>query len=166
MWKISVTAVVAAVLGACASSSPQGDDHPPAREPGDSHRAAPVEPTQALMVCVIRERKVELVRATLDPVTGDTLVEGSRPTYIYPAMAPPFADETAWFVEKAPIVVDGRRYFMYGLRNAFLPGDVTQVGHYNGIPMFALTEEARGSPEMLLIPVRPGCEFQPYNYSG
>jgi hypothetical protein len=39
--------------------------------------------------------------------------------------------------------------------------EVTRTADFQGVPVFA-EAGATGATEVLYVPVRPGCEFQPY----
>jgi hypothetical protein len=57
--------------------------------------------------------------------------------------------------------VMNRRYVKYGLPRVLGVNEVTRVGEFQGVPIFA--EAGRTAPyEVIYVPVRPGCEFQPY----
>uniref|UniRef100_UPI0016644E53 hypothetical protein n=1 Tax=Staphylococcus aureus TaxID=1280 RepID=UPI0016644E53 len=59
------------------------------------------------------------------------------------------------------LILDGRRYVKYGLPRALGPGDVTPVGEYRGVPVYAQRgAEQAGAVRLLLV--RPECIFQPY----
>jgi hypothetical protein len=49
----------------------------------------------------------------------------------------------------------------YGLPRVLGVNEVTRMGDYMGVPVFAETG-ATGATEVIYLPVRPGCEFQPY----
>jgi hypothetical protein len=38
--------------------------------------------------------------------------------------------------------------------------EVARAGDFQGVPIFAEAGQAR--PDVIYLPVRPGCEFQPY----
>ncbi|HEX8272093.1 MAG TPA: hypothetical protein VF615_05545, partial [Longimicrobiaceae bacterium] len=41
--------------------------------------------------------------------------------------------------------------------------EVSRTGEYQGVGVFT-EASATGTPDVIYIPVRPGCEFQPYQY--
>jgi len=57
--------------------------------------------------------------------------------------------------------VNGRRYVKYGLPRVLGVNEVTRTADYMGVPVFA-EAGATAATEVLYVPVRPGCEFQPY----
>jgi hypothetical protein len=54
----------------------------------------------------------------------------------------------------------GRRFVKYGLARVLGVNEVTRVGDHMGVPVFAEMGQTR--PDVIYVPVRPGCEFQPY----
>ena len=54
-----------------------------------------------------------------------------------------------------------RTWVKFGVTRVIQPPQLQRVGEVNGTPLFA--EAGRESPfEVVYVPVRPGCEFQPY----
>jgi len=72
-----------------------------------------------------------------------------------------YAANATWFINNEPITFNNRRYVKYGLPRVLGVSEVTRGGDYQGVGVF--TEAgATGAPEVIYLPVRPGCEFQPY----
>jgi len=125
----------------------------------------PLTPVRdTVVVCVVRDRDIRLEQAEQDPESGDTLVQGAPSGPIYARYAPPYADAAEWFVRKDLVDFRSRKYVWNGPRLAFPPDSVKRIGEFKGIPLFALAKELPGDVGMLLVPVEPGCEFQPYYY--
>jgi hypothetical protein len=87
---------------------------------------------------------------------GDTTVNGQP----IPATTG-YAAGATWYINNEPITVNGRRYVRYGLPRVLGVNEVTRSADYMGVTVFS-EAGAQGTPEVLYIPVRPGCEFQPY----
>lgn len=68
-----------------------------------------------------------------------------------------------WFVQREPIMFEGRRFVWNGPTVVLPPREVKPVAVLHGITLFAESEQA-GSVGILLVPVSPGCAFQPYYY--
>ncbi len=117
--------------------------------------------TMDLRVCVEQDGALTEVVAQYDPAIGDTTVAGRPFAEAYPSSAPTYAAGTAWFVGNEPIELDGRDYQKYGLPRVLGVADVVRAGEYRGTTLFS--EE--GNTEMVYVPVRTGCEFQPYQRS-
>lgn len=118
---------------------------------------------RGVRVCVVQGAGLGEVEAIMDPATGDTLVGGRRFAQAFPATAPDYAAGEAFFINNAPITVMNRRYVKYGLPRVVAPGEVTRTGEYEGVGVFTEAGIA-GTPEVVYVPVRPGCELQPYRH--
>jgi hypothetical protein len=109
-----------------------------------------------IRVCVVENGALREVRAMYNTQTGDTTVNGQP----IPATTG-YAAGATWYINNEPITVGGRRYVRYGLPRVLGVSEVTRTADYMGVPVFA-EAGALGTPEVLYVPVRPGCEFQPY----
>jgi len=109
---------------------------------------------------VVQNGTLMMVTAQYNTATSDTTVNGQRFATAYPATTG-YAAGATWFINNEPIMVNGRRYVKYGLPRVIGVNDVTRTGEFMGVPVFA---EAGATPttEVVYVPVRPGCEFQPY----
>lgn len=159
-------ATSAAVLGACGGA---------AREPAAVAPAAapppPVgqTPRADIVVCVVQDGELRMVQAQYDTRTGDTLVDGRPFAAAYPDTIG-YAAGAAWYVTNEHMSLNGKRYVKYGLPRVIGPHELTRAGEYRGVPLFAekgkavvQTEHGQTS-DFRYVPVRPGCEFQPYEY--
>jgi hypothetical protein len=116
----------------------------------------PPNPMREIRVCVVENGMLREVTAMYNTQNGDTTVNGQP----IPATAG-YAAGAAWFINNEAITVDGRRYVRYGLPRVLGVNEVTRSADYMGVPVFS-EAGAQGTPEVLYVPVRPGCEFQPY----
>jgi hypothetical protein len=116
--------------------------------------------TRDIRVCVVENGALREVTATYNTATGDTTVGGRPFASAYPATTG-YAAGQAWFINSEPITVMGRRYVKFGLPRVLGAGEVSRVGDHMGVPVFA-EAGATGTSEVIYLPVRPGCEFQPY----
>ncbi|HEX8693957.1 MAG TPA: hypothetical protein VF746_16155 [Longimicrobium sp.] len=85
----------------------------------------------------------------------------------HPAIARsgPYAADAPWYVSHEPIVYEGSLYVKYGLPRVLGVDELKRIGTFRGIPVFGEVE-ASTRPDVLYLPVRPGCEFHPYQISG
>jgi len=81
-----------------------------------------------------------------------------------PAAGEGYAESATWFVNSEPVTFMGRRYVKYGLPRVLGTGDVHAAGTVQGVTVFAEHAANAEHPEVIYVPVRPGCEFQPYQY--
>jgi len=120
----------------------------------------PPPATQDINVCVIQGGTLTSVTAQYNPATGDTTVNGQRFSDAYGTGAD-YAAGATWYINNDEITVNNRTYVKYGLPRVLGVTEVTRSGDYQGVGVF--TEAgATGTPEVIYVPVRPGCEFQPY----
>ena len=130
---------------------------------------APVTPpppapptTRTITICVVENGMLREVSATFTPSTGDTTVNNRAFRMAYPSSAPTYASGATWYINNDSITVADEEYVRFGVARVITPpSQLTRVGEFQGTPIFAQTGE--DSPqEVLYVPLRPGCEFQPY----
>ena len=114
-----------------------------------------------LTVCVVRNGVLADIQVSYDPATGDSLYEGRRFGDAFPTDSA-FAGSAAWYHATEPILVLNRMYVKFGLPRALRPGDLVLRGRYRGVPVYADVRDSHQPPYLLYLPVRPTCEFQPY----
>lgn len=114
--------------------------------------------TSELGVCVLQDHSLAEVTALYDPVEGDTIVQGRPFSEVYPTAAPAYAATTSWWRAGEPVEFEGNRYVKYGLPRVFSARELVRTGESRGIDVFVQP----GVANMINVPLRPGCEFQPY----
>lgn len=134
---------------------------PPPPPPPVTPPPPPPPPTQTIRVCVIEDGTLREVSATFNPATGDTTVNNRAFAQAYPTATPTYAAGATWYVNNETITVDGREYVKFGLPRIVGTTEVARVGDFQGTAVFA-EAGATGPHQVLYVPVRPGCEFQPY----
>ncbi len=128
--------------------------------PPPSPPSPPAPTAETINVCVVENGSLRGVPAQYASATGDTTVAGRAFAQAYPATEPPYAAGAAWFIQGDGITVDGRRYVKYGLPRVLGMHEVTRSAEHQGVPVF--TEGGAARADVVYVPVRPGCEFQPY----
>ncbi len=128
---------------------------PPIAPPPPPPPPPPANPMREIRVCVVEGGALREATAMYNTQTGDTTWTGG------PQSMTGYAAGAPWFINNEPVTVMGRRYVRYGLPRVLGINDVSRVADYQGIPVFA-EAGMTGTPEVLYVPVRPGCEFQPY----
>jgi hypothetical protein len=156
----SLAFLILATLAACvhATAPVAPPPTPPANLPAPVPEAPSLEP---LTVCVVRNGVLGEVPVSYDPATGDSLYEGRRFRDAFPTDST-FAASAAWYHAYEPIMMFRRRYVSYGLPRAMPPGSVVARGEYRGLTVY-VDSGASTTPPVLYLPVRPTCEFQPYD---
>jgi len=135
----------------------------PAPMPAPAPAPMPAPPaTREITVCVIQDGQIRNVTATFNPATNDTMVAGQRFRDAHPATAPTYAAGANWYVTTDQMRFNNREYVRFGVsRLITTPAQLTRVGEFQGTPIFA--EAGAMAPyQVLYVPLRPGCEFQPY----
>jgi hypothetical protein len=110
-----------------------------------------------IQVCVVENGMLRNMTVQYNTQTGDTTMNGQR---FSPSMTG-YAAGATWYINTEPIMIGGRRYVKYGLPRVLGVNEVTRTGEFQGVSVFAETG-ATGTPEVVYVPVRTGCEFQPY----
>lgn len=145
---------------------------PPPPPPAPVPVPVPVTPPPPVVenpirVCVIQGTALTDVDAIYVPSRGDTLVvvNGVRRPFaeVYPAVAPQYAASATWYVNNDRFTFMNRNYVKFGLTRVISPNELTRIGETQGVGVYAQPGMAT-PPDVIFVPVRPGCEFQPYQY--
>jgi hypothetical protein len=112
-----------------------------------------------LRICVIAGGSLTEVDLHYDPVTGDSTYQGRPVSLAFPVTAD-YAASHPWYADGEPIRFRGRRFVRYGEPRVLGVPEVARAGEYRGVGVY--TEPGDTAPAFVYLPVRPGCEFQPY----
>ena len=116
-----------------------------------------------IQVCVVGLRgNLTNISASYNTATGDTTIAGERFSTAYPGTTG-YAAGSTWYLNNDAITVNGRRYVKYGLPRVLSVNEVVRVGDHQGVAVFGEVGTTTAA-EIIYIPVRPGCEFQPYQF--
>lgn len=126
---------------------------------------APAPAEERIRVCVVEGTTLTEVDALYLPAEGDTVVmrNGMRRDFAdaYPTVAPSYAAGESWFLADDAVRVQNREYVKFGVPRIVPPTQLTRVADHNGVGLYA--ETGTSAPyQVLYIPLRPGCQFQPY----
>jgi hypothetical protein len=139
----------------------------PAPAPPPAPVAAPFPPPTAspviadpAMMCVIQNGKMTEIEVR----AGNRTKEGRRIEDAFP-LDSTYAANADWYRDRRPIHVAGRTYVTYGLVRILGITDVVPVATYHGVTVFAEPRYGAAA-EVIYLPMRPGCEFQPYQLAG
>lgn len=145
----------------------------PAAQPDTAPAPPPLEkrvmviadsPWRRIRTCVMEDGMPREVTVQYNTVTGDTIMNERPLAEAYPLTAA-FAAEAPWFVDHLPIAVDGYTYVHYALPRILSPGEIVPLGRsYQGVPLYGEPGEQRVPPSVIFVPLRPGCEFQAYQW--
>lgn len=115
-----------------------------------------------LSVCVLEGNRLRAVQTVYDPATGDTLY-GGRPFRAAFPDAVGYAGNKRWYVDNEPILWESRRYEKIGPPRVLSPDRVRVAGQHGGVVLFAEAHTA-GTPDIIYVPTKPGCEFHQYHW--
>jgi hypothetical protein len=97
---------------------------------------------------------------------GDTTYQG-RPFHAAFPVDSTVALDAAWYRDNEPIAFARGRYVKYGLPRILGTTDVVPIGSFRGVTVFAEPiADRREKPDVIYLPVRPTCDFQPYEVTG
>ncbi len=84
------------------------------------------------------------------------------------SVAPParYAGMMRWYREDKPIELRRGRYTRVGQPVVKLKADLAPLEPYGGMPLFRAARDSSPVPDVIFAPIRPGCEFQAYQYEG
>ena len=104
-----------------------------------------------VMQCVIRNGRIETVALRVGETNAVAMPLDSG-----------YIANLEWFKTAEPLSFAGDHYIMYGLPRVVGSTDLEPINTFRGVTVFveAVTDHER--PEVIYLPTRPGCEFQPY----
>lgn len=110
-------------------------------------------------VCVVQDGNLTEVTARYNTTRGDTTYNGQPFSTAFPATTG-YAANAGWYINNEAITFNNRRYVKYGLPRVLGVTEVSRAGEVQGVSVFS--EGGNMNAEVIYVPVRPGCEFQPY----
>ncbi|HEY0065837.1 MAG TPA: hypothetical protein VGB46_00695 [Flavisolibacter sp.] len=114
--------------------------------------------------CIVEKGELKVIKADYNPTTGEKtiMVNGVRKKLdeVYTLEGAGYAAAKAWFINNEKITFLGKPYQKYGLPRVLGISEVKRLGENDGVSVFA--EPREGIPQVIYLPVRRGCEFQPY----
>lgn len=127
--------------------------------------AAPAQSApQKTKVCVIVNGELKTVEGSYDTQTGRHTVMINRvPKHIDSLHInnPDYAATAKWYINNEKLHVKGKTYSKYGLPRVLGVIEVQKWTIYKGVGVY-VEAGFTGIPEVIYIPVRSQCEFQPY----
>lgn len=160
---LALILLLAGTAAGCRSAARErGSDPAPVPPPPVPVTVIPSPPiVYPITVCLVEGGALREVPMTYNAATGDTLRDG-RPLHENEPTSTSYAAGAPWYIENALITLGEHRYLKYASPRVVASRELDKVGEYQGVPLFAQTAETARPPEILMVPVRPGCEFQPY----
>jgi hypothetical protein len=162
--RISSVLVLLSLTAACARH-PAPVPTPPAAP------AEPPSPSPAVGIigdpptyCVLVNGRLEMVELEVSS-RGDSAYRGTPIAQAFP-LDSTYAANAPWLRGLEPLALLGDHYVMYGLPRILGTTDVVPITTFRGVTVFAERGVDPTRPEVIYIPTRPGCVFQPYQRHG
>jgi hypothetical protein len=119
----------------------------------------PPTPPAVFRMCVVENGALREVEGQIG-AAGDSTANGRPFSEVYPATVG-YAASAEWYVPNGSIMFDGKSYDWFELSRIIPASDLTRIGEYRGLSVFSAVSAA-GAEGVIYLPVRRGCEFQPY----
>jgi hypothetical protein len=160
MRPIDLLAIVTICAG-CARHTPPAPAPAPPPTPIQP-RAVETAPTviRPFPVCVVADGGLREVLVDYVPATGDSLYQGRRFREVFPVNAQ-YAANAQWYMDNSAVSFDGRWFSKYGQPRPLAIHELTRIGEYRGVGVYSERAQIE-APAVIYLPLRPGCEFQPY----
>ncbi|HEX6037344.1 hypothetical protein [Longimicrobium sp.] len=117
---------------------------------------------RCIRICIVRNGGLVEIPARYNTATGDTMTMDSLPFSSAAPTTGEYASVAGWYVNGEPIRFRDRRYTKHGLGRVLAISEVQPAGTFRGVPVFAEAGDTTAAPRVIYVPVRTGCEFQPY----
>ncbi|HEU4886107.1 MAG TPA: hypothetical protein VFT45_27965 [Longimicrobium sp.] len=140
------------------SAAPAPSPLPTPEQPAVTMSDSPIRP---LTACVVRNGELAEVEFEYNLLTGDSVYQGVPFSRAFP-LENGYAGAARWYVDNLAIAYQpGPRFIKYGLPRPLRPDQITRIGEYDGVGVYG---EAGWTDfhDVIYLPVRPGCWFQPY----
>jgi hypothetical protein len=120
---------------------------------------------QKMSECVIENGTLKSIIIDYDPATGEKsiLIGGVRKSFeqVHPKEGKQYAASYNWYINNETIQFGAHKYVKYGLPRVLGTTEITKAGQYKSVNVY-VEAGFTGKPEIIYLPVRTGCEFQPY----
>jgi hypothetical protein len=120
---------------------------------------------QKMTECVIENGVLKNIEIDYNPATGDRsiVVNGVRKDFysVYPKTGAAYAEEQKWYINNETVTFNGKPYIKYGLPRILSTTEIEKAGSYKSVNVY-VESGVTGLAEVIYIPTRQGCEFQPY----
>jgi hypothetical protein len=114
--------------------------------------------------CVISNGVLKVIEVDYDPATGNkTVMVNNVKTPFEKAYdnKKDYAEGTTWFMNNEEVKLGAQTYVKYGLPRVLGVNEIQKSSTYQGVNVY-VEAGFTGVAEVIYIPVRRGCEFQPY----
>lgn len=116
--------------------------------------------------CVIEKGVLKIVEVDYNPADGERTITVNGITKkfydVYPQEGKEYASKAGWYINNEAVPYKGAKFVKYGLPRVLGSTEVVRSGEHGGVGIYTEAGLAAGQAEVIYIPVRSGCEFQPY----
>ncbi len=119
---------------------------------------------QQVNSCIIEKGVLKKVVTQYDNSTGEhsVIIDGIKKDFrTYSNNNPDYAVSADWYINSETISISGKLYSKYGLPRVIGVNEVVKITAYKGVGVYAEAGQQELG-EVIYIPVRADCEFQPY----
>jgi hypothetical protein len=158
---LRLAALCALLLAACAPHRPTAPPPPP-RAPE----------ARTVTTCVMSAGRLQKVEVQISQATGDTTFQGRPFASAFP-LTGDYAAGAAWYERNVPLPEEVRPqenargdYVKYGRPQVLSADTLMHVSTHEGVGVYMTHEDAWINDGIVWVPVRPGCWFHHYQFSG
>lgn len=155
--------IAALALAACAGGREVPAPAPsplPAAEPPPAV-TMPSLRIHTLRACLVQNGALTEVTFSYDILTGDSLYQGVPFSQAFP-LHDGYAAEARWFIDNEPIPFTRPwAHVKYGYPRVMGVHEIVRAGEHRGVGIYVAVGDTV-DPQVIYVPVRPGCLFQRY----
>lgn len=120
--------------------------------------------TRTVYRCVIENGVLKEIEVDYNTETGSLTYVRDGKTIDFEEMEnlKDYARKKPWYVNNEKISFGKYKYTKYGLPRVLGIGEITRTGSYDGVGIYVESASDETTPVLIYMPVRQGCEFQPY----
>lgn len=116
--------------------------------------------------CVIEKGVLKIVEVDYNPANGERTISVNGVTKkfydVYPQEGKEYASKAGWYINNEEVPYKTGKFVKYGLPRVLGSSEVVPTGEYGGVGIYTEAGVPENEAEVIYIPVRSGCEFQPY----
>lgn len=123
--------------------------------------------TRKTKVCLIHKGVLQEVEGTYNNQTGEhkVMLDGvAKDVEQLHVDNPDYAQSVSWYINNDSLKIEGSAYVKYGLPRILATNEVRKYTSYKGVGVYIDAAE-KNLTDVIYIPVRGQCEFQPYQRS-
>lgn len=116
--------------------------------------------------CIIDGGVLKKIEIDYNSVDGERtiMVNGVKKKFhdVYPPEGKEYAAKNKWYINNDPVSFKGKKFIKYGLPRILATDEIIRAGDIGNVGIYTEASVVVEEAEVIYIPVRAGCEFQPY----